>query len=186
LVQEYNDLKQIVDSVKEEIPRHREPDEENDKFYEVMKAFMNINLPLFTQLGAVKDTMLDSFAQSVDFFGEDPATTSEGFFGIFCQFIITFDRARKENLIEAEMQRKQEELQKLEKERAGKRAHKQQKMLGTSKRGIMDELVSSLKAGDFISQAAEERRKNKRISRALEKGDLDAEKLLQELRSTYS
>jgi hypothetical protein len=51
--------------------------------------------------------MESSFRSCVEFFGEEPKTaTPESFFTIFSSFLKNFDKARKENEKEAEMQKK--------------------------------------------------------------------------------
>jgi hypothetical protein len=104
------------------------------------------------------------FKECVEFYGEDvKSATPESFLGIFKSFFTNFANARKDNEAEAGSKRKNEERIKkeaakaIEKEaqkavdeaRIVERKQSEEGILDNGDRkGVMDDLISSLKTGD--------------------------------------
>ncbi|KAJ3316974.1 hypothetical protein HDU76_001433 [Blyttiomyces sp. JEL0837] len=129
-----------------------------DRFAVVMKEFIKTHQSAFTELQAKKSEMDTAFKTTVEFFGEDPKTaTPEGFFSIFWKFVADLDRARKENEKEAEASRKATEKKggPTEPPPVPKRPPRQNNdILGSERKGVMDDLISSIKTGEMYRGGA--------------------------------
>ncbi|KAI3630893.1 hypothetical protein MIR68_012328 [Amoeboaphelidium protococcarum] len=187
---EFMDLKRGMESLRNEVDLHSDNDDQKDKFYSVMKTFLGISSAQYTALEKLKTDCEAAVKGVYDYFGEEDKTPIESIFLIFAQFLQSFDRARKENERDEELARKALELEIMEKKRKEERQNKfKEQVLGdTNRRGVMDDLISSLKNGEVMKKNAADRREYKRESRLLKQENqaLDAEKLLEQLRLQYS
>jgi len=121
-----------------------------------LSEFLQQTEPVFDELIALKSEMRETFKTTVEFFGEDPKTvTSEGFFGIFWTFIKELDKAEKENKKEEERKNKLKSMALNKKSETTVEDGKIAKAIVLSdedaeRRGLMDDLISSLKNGDVF------------------------------------
>uniref|UniRef100_A0A4W4F232 Glutamate receptor, ionotropic, delta 2 (Grid2) interacting protein, a n=1 Tax=Electrophorus electricus TaxID=8005 RepID=A0A4W4F232_ELEEL len=68
-----------------------------DRFATVMSSFLENSHPVVQSLDSLQQRAMDEFGKIASYFGEDSkATTTEGFFGIFAEFISKFERALSE------------------------------------------------------------------------------------------
>jgi hypothetical protein len=95
------------------------------------------------------------FKSSVEFFGEDPKTsTPESFFSLFHKFVQDMEKAFKDNQKELEAKKRQSIQPSLSSEESiSKRntAIRGQDLLNphSEKKGVMDDLISQLKSGEM-------------------------------------
>lgn len=162
-----------------------------------LENFINENAPILEDLKLQRDEMETCFKHCVEYFGDDSKTaTPETFFGVFNAFISNYEKARKDNEKEMEAQRKAEErAQKLaEKERLkaeaeaskGQETSSHDDLMQTERKGVMDDLITSLKSGDAFKGKSKSRATAKHRDKSSPQfktsdGALDAEKLLAEL-----
>ncbi|KAI9142770.1 formin homology 2 domain-containing protein [Paraphysoderma sedebokerense] len=158
--QELKELQTGLSFLENELQYHLTPESPEDRFYTVIKAFLDINLPLFNDLNNSKTEMENLFLQVVELFGEDPKSAQpETFFNIFKQFIASLAKARKENERQNELAKKAEErAREAEARKAKLGAAPLMPSLtdGQERRGVMDDLLSSLKTGDAFKKRREQ------------------------------
>eukprot|EP00833_Pecoramyces_ruminatium_P017470 jgi/Orpsp1_1/1191502/evm.model.d7180000086404.2 len=129
------------------------------QYRNALSEFLKETEPVFDELIALRSEMRESFKSTVEYFGEDiKTTTSEGFFGIFKTFIKELEKADKENKKEEEKAKK---LQTLAAKKSDASIDENKSNLNSpkpivldgedaEKRGLMDNLISSLKNGDVF------------------------------------
>ncbi|XP_046849776.1 disheveled-associated activator of morphogenesis 1-like isoform X2 [Xenia sp. Carnegie-2017] len=134
-----------------------------DTFVQETGAFLTAARASFKELDDSWKEMKTRYEKSVAAFGEEPKTiTSEGFFGIFNAFLVSFAEAKNENekrkkkKLEEEKRAKDQAQQK-ERDRqknvakniaSGKNSNRQKD--GESNRREFDDLISALKTGDVF------------------------------------
>jgi len=133
-----------------------------------LSEFLHQTEPVFDELIVLKSEMRESFKSTVEFFGEDSKTvTSEGFFGIFWTFIKELEKADKENKREEERAKKLKSMGKKQESNVDDGKIAKPIVLSdedAERRGLMDDLISSLKNGDvFKSKIKHSDTNNKKI-----------------------
>ncbi|OUM65318.1 hypothetical protein PIROE2DRAFT_60114 [Piromyces sp. E2] len=126
------------------------------QYRQALSEFLHETEPVFDELIALRSEMRDSFKNVVEYFGEDIKTaTSEGFFGIFWTFLKELEKADMENKREEEKANKLKTMNKKSNNNANEGNDKIAKSIvlnseNAEKRGLMDDLISSLKNGDVF------------------------------------
>ncbi|KAJ3079256.1 Dishevelled associated activator of morphogenesis 2 [Quaeritorhiza haematococci] len=170
-----------------------------DPFRTALKDFVDANHAVFDELKAKRQEMESAFKSCVEYFGEDPKTAvPETFFGIFWTFLSNLEKARKDNEKEDELRRKAEEKaakgKQIEEKNAqvqkGKETRKSQTdlLLQSDRKGVMDDLISSLKTGDAFRGKSRTRQRATSVSMARQASNMslastDAEKLLAQIQA---
>ncbi|KAJ3135013.1 hypothetical protein HK101_004291, partial [Irineochytrium annulatum] len=156
---------------------HKSSASPNDKFVQVFAAFRAQHQDAIGELQKRRADAESAFKAAAAYFGEDATTsTPENLFGMFHKFASDLERARKENEREAENQRKAaERAEKLAKNpttvshrlsadpsslasgidltrktmRQTPDASGSQDILNSERKGVMDELISSIRTGEI-------------------------------------
>lgn len=127
------------------------------QYRNALSEFLHETEPVFDELIALRSEMRETFKNTVEYFGEDIKTiTSEGFFSIFWTFLKELDKADKENKKEEERANKLKTMYK--KPETNNNENKEKVNVpkivlegeDAEKRGLMDNLISSLKNGDVF------------------------------------
>ncbi|KAJ3283018.1 Dishevelled associated activator of morphogenesis 2 [Borealophlyctis nickersoniae] len=148
-----------------------------DKFNDNVKAFLDANRSTLEDLKTRKQEMEALFKSMVEFFGEEPKTaTPETFFAVFSGFIHSLEvsvwdvppssmnyvgkllsgytrwqqKARKDNEREVEAARKAAERERAGKDTIKGKGKSNESILQTERKGVVDDLVSSLKTGEVF------------------------------------
>ncbi|KAJ3217043.1 Dishevelled associated activator of morphogenesis 2 [Dinochytrium kinnereticum] len=141
----------------------------NDRFVEVFTLFAQQYREPFLELQGKKSDAETAFKSAVEFFGEDPkSATPESFFNIFWKFSTDLEKSRKDAERDAETQRKAAEradkmksgvsksssVEVLSSEQSdlavnSKKFSRSQDILNSERKGVMDDLISSLKTGEM-------------------------------------
>ncbi|KAI8837101.1 formin homology 2 domain-containing protein [Chytridium lagenaria] len=143
----------------------------NDRFIEVFSAFVQQFREPFLDVQGKKSDAETAFKSAVEFFGEDvKSATPESFFSVFWKFGCDLERARKDVEREAELQKKA--AGRAEKMKSGlgvakstsvevlssepqeaslnsKKFSRSQDILNSERKGVIDDLISSLKTGEM-------------------------------------
>jgi hypothetical protein len=139
--------------------KNQDDNSESLQYKNALSEFLKETEPVFDELIALRSEMRESFKNIVEYFGEDvKTTTSEGFFSIFKTFIKELEKADKENKKEEERAKK---LQSMNNKKSDAKNDENKGKLNSSKpivldgenaekRGLMDDLISSLKNGDVF------------------------------------
>ncbi|KAJ3049045.1 Diaphanous [Rhizophlyctis rosea] len=137
-----------------------------DKFHETIKAFVDSNKSTFDTLKQQKADMEQAFKSVVEYFGEDvKSATPEAFLGTFAAFVRSLERARKDNEREAEAARKAAERAAKEEEKAkAKDKDKPPALLDADRKGVVDDLISSLKTGEAFRGKTKNRQRTSMVS----------------------
>ncbi|ORX59890.1 FH2-domain-containing protein [Piromyces finnis] len=125
------------------------------QYRQALSEFLQETEPLFDELIALRSEMRESFKGIVEYFGEDiKVATSEVFFGIFWTFLKELEKADKENKKAEERANKLKSVyKKPEGNNEGNDKIVKAIVLDSEnaeKRGLMDNLISSLKNGDVF------------------------------------
>ncbi|XP_048351534.1 delphilin isoform X2 [Sphaerodactylus townsendi] len=92
LIADLDDLHATVEEI--EMACQNMPVCSEDKFGDVMVAFLESARPVIRSLADLQHKAMEEFGKVLSFFGEDSkVTTSEAFFGIFAEFMRKFERA---------------------------------------------------------------------------------------------
>nr|XP_056722323.1 delphilin [Euleptes europaea] len=92
LTADLDDLHTTVEEI--EIACQDMPACSEDRFGDVMVAFLERARPIIQSLADLQHKAMEEFGKALSFFGEDSkVTTSEAFFGIFAEFMSKFERA---------------------------------------------------------------------------------------------
>ncbi|KAJ3386405.1 Dishevelled associated activator of morphogenesis 2 [Lobulomyces angularis] len=150
-----------------------------ETFCKVFREFLECNLIFFEDLKKNKLEMELNFKFIVNFFGEDlKLSTPESFFGIFNTYVMGFEKAKKDIEKDAEAQKKllEKELRIQEKEKEKEKneeilkktrdleKEKSQNLLQEDRKGVMDDLINSLKTGDaFKGKVKNRQRSNSKV-----------------------
>ncbi|TPX32726.1 hypothetical protein SmJEL517_g04199 [Synchytrium microbalum] len=139
LLKGFEDLERLANS-QDSLPKE-------DKLKEVIKNFVTANKQSIDELKKLKTDMETTFKSALEFYGEEAKTTPEVFFGMLSTFVHNLQKAQKENDAADEALRK-----------GAQRApafgtHEKQSShvdLTTQieRKGVMDDLITSLKSGD--------------------------------------
>jgi hypothetical protein len=139
---------------------------EGDPFAGALGTFIDQSVTILDELKIQLEEMQAKFTECVEFYGEEAkSATPESFLGIFKAFFTNFTNARKDNENEAEQKRKaelriQRALEKKE-QKAADEATAKAKVEGkidTEGKGVMDDLISSLKTGDAFQRSKTRKR----------------------------
>ena len=131
--------------IENELPNHDPPTNQEDRFYIVMRSFIDLNIKHLKALQKMENDMKTSFEQATEFFGEDPKiATPESFFGTFSQFINLYQKAKRDNEKIPELK-----VQVLKTQQSSVlKTQNSSIMDGPDRKGVMDELFESMKTGD--------------------------------------
>ncbi|KAJ3031043.1 Diaphanous [Rhizophlyctis rosea] len=133
----------------------------NDKLHETVKAFIDSNESTLDTLKQQKEEMEKEFKAVVEYFGEDvKSATPEVFLGTFAAFVRNLERARKDNERDAEAARKAEERAAKEAEKAKLKEKPPPSLLDADRKGVVDDLISSLKTGEAFRGKTKNRQRN--------------------------
>ncbi|XP_015284508.1 PREDICTED: delphilin [Gekko japonicus] len=92
LTADLDDLHTTIEEI--EIACQNMPACSEDRFGDVMVAFLESAHPIIQSLADLQQRAMEEFGKVLSFFGEDSkVTTSEAFFGIFAEFMSKFERA---------------------------------------------------------------------------------------------
>ncbi|KAJ3108390.1 Dishevelled associated activator of morphogenesis 2 [Phlyctochytrium bullatum] len=141
----------------------------NDRFVEVFTAFAQQYREPFLDVQGKKSDAETMFKSAVEFYGEDPKTsTPESFFGTFWKFISDLEKARKD--VERDQENQRKAAERADKRKSGlpqspsvdvvaadstetlagsKKFARSQEILNSERKGVMDDLISSLKTGEM-------------------------------------
>ena len=134
--QEIAELLKGVSQIEKELPYHSATTHTSDKFYQVFSRFVKTNEESFKEIDTYKGIVHDELSKAYEYFGENPKDmTSEKYFGAIWGFCESLEKSK-------------EELKKLEELSKSAVALKNNpSMPQNGERGMMDDLISSLKAG---------------------------------------
>ncbi|KAJ3097871.1 hypothetical protein HDU97_004491 [Phlyctochytrium planicorne] len=159
------------------------PAQAGDRFVDVFSSFVQQHREHFLEVQGKKSDAETSFKAAVEFFGEETKTaTPESFFSIFWRFVSDLERSRKEFERDAEVQRKAAEradkkksdvlksasVDALAEEKDSiansKKFSRSQDILNSDRKGVMDDLISSLKTGEMYRAKLKHRSVNPNAS----------------------
>eukprot|EP00834_Sanchytrium_tribonematis_P000618 NODE_11_length_54881_cov_1.430718.p31 type:complete len:195 gc:universal NODE_11_length_54881_cov_1.430718:33564-32980(-) len=131
--------------IENELPNHDPPSSPEDRFYIVMRSFIDLNLKHLKSLQKMESDMKASFDQTIEYFGEDPKlATPETFFGTFSQFFNLYAKAKRDNLKIPELK-----VEIMKTQQSAVLKHQESTIMdGPERKGVMDELFESMKTGD--------------------------------------
>jgi len=159
-----------------------------DHFISVMSDFVTVASLSFAQIDETLTLAKTQYEAVTRSFSEDPSKLQpETFFGIFSDFLQTFENARRENIAnrkrkQDEERRRQIEIQRetdLKKRRAVTQARKQSSTSGggDDTRGHFDDLVSALRSGKvFDSDVTKLQKRSRQRRTAPSSSGLDRER----------
>lgn len=140
----------------------------SDPFATIIGDFIDSSLVILDDLKIQREEMDTRFFECVEFYGEDKKATPDSFLGTFKTFFVNFEKARKDNENEAEAKAKAEErIRKQEAkdqkiiddlEAAKKSEEDAEGILGTERKGVMDDLISQVKTGNAFKSKTRTRR----------------------------
>ncbi|XP_077475914.1 delphilin isoform X2 [Stigmatopora argus] len=95
-----SDVKELQGSIQNiRAACHKMPATAEDRFAIVMSTFLENSHPSMQSLESLQQSSLEEFSATASYFGEDgPSARTEAFFGIFAQFIHTFQSVLGEQL----------------------------------------------------------------------------------------
>lgn len=169
LGQELNYLRKGINQLEDELSYQNSLNNKdpipNDRFIEVIGNFTKICKFSIQEIEELAEEMKDKIEKTIALFGDDNKTmTSDEFFGIFNQFLVSFAEAKDEN-ISMKKQKEDEErkarsvAEQKEKERQRMLSKKmnsdtttdeKRKSLSERSPGEFDDLISALRTGDVF------------------------------------
>ncbi|RKP20512.1 FH2-domain-containing protein, partial [Rozella allomycis CSF55] len=155
VMQEVSEMVKGMKQIESEIETLNESSSEEDCFHKVFKNFHQSNENKIKELENLKQEMENSFQKCVEYFNEDPkSSTPETFFPFFWNFIQ--NKTRKELALNA----KKVELKKSRSKLSvnGNSNTNLNASMEEDRRGVMDELISSLRTGDAFKAKSKRRR----------------------------
>ena len=143
--------------VENELPNHDPPINNEDRFYIVMRSFIDLNIKHIIGLQKMESDMKSAFELMVEFFGEDvKLATPESFFGVFSQFINLYAKAKRDNEKIPEFKVVVNKNLIIDKNATMKKQGSTI-MDGPERKGVMDELFESMKSGDAFKTTQKRR-----------------------------
>ncbi|KAG0342256.1 hypothetical protein BG000_005983 [Podila horticola] len=148
----------------------------DDRFYEVMRPFVEAAERTFTKAETAMLDMEAAYKDCVKFYGEDSvAMKPDEFFGIFKTFSASFEKAREDNRKQKEKETQREKAKTAAKARQEQMAAKKNRlnvsdMTGEGAgdgdgsgddKGMMDNLLETLRKGGDNEASRRDRRRNK-------------------------
>ncbi|XP_014259782.1 protein diaphanous [Cimex lectularius] len=168
-----------VKNLEMDLANNKIPQDEDDKFSEVMGAFAKQVRQECAVLKKMFQTMESLFADLADYYSFDKQKyTLEEFFSDLKSFIDGFYQAHKENVVQREAEEKsrraKEAREKAEVERAERNARKKALVdMKAQEQGVMDSLLEALQTGSAFSRDQRRKRSGPRPTGAERRAQLN-------------
>ncbi|KAG0022340.1 Dishevelled associated activator of morphogenesis 2 [Entomortierella chlamydospora] len=202
LQSDFNHIKTKLKEIKAELSSHY-PDglktSDDDRFYEVMQPFIESAEKQFAVAEVAMKEMNELYEDCVKFYGENANIIKpDEFFGIFKTFTSSFEKARDDNRKQRERDAQREKVKLAAKQRQELIAAKRNRLQvpditgegstsdpdgGSGDKGMMDNLLESLRNGGDTEASRRDRRRKNRQDRSISVA-VKAQDLLTSLRET--